>query len=125
MNVDDKITKEKFCEFAMSAINSIASLPDDMWEWALPTVTLRYKDSSYEVVVGLRDAEAADDESQATIDRIQATLDRLSVTVERYKRALTRISELRGNRVDIGMSVRAIADEALGNPPKQEEDDDL
>jgi hypothetical protein len=135
--VDDKITKEQFCEFAMSAINSLVSMPDDMWEWTLPTITLRFKNSSYEVVVGLRDAEEEDDEAQATIDRIQATADRLSdslarltsqstrdsVTIERYESALVRIADAE----NFGSPLQAIAAKALGDPPhpKQEEDDDI
>jgi hypothetical protein len=113
MEVDDKITKEQFRRFAMSAIDSVVAVSDEIWAYGLPTVVLRFR-NSYEVVVGLRDAEAPDD------PEAQVEIDALAVTLQRYKRALTDIADS-----PIGSPVRAIAAKALGDPPKQEEDDDV
>jgi hypothetical protein len=60
MDVDEKITKEEFRRFAMSAIESVVSVSDEVWKNSLVTVVLRFR-NSYEVVVGLRDAEQPDD----------------------------------------------------------------
>jgi hypothetical protein len=60
MDVDKKITKEEFRRFAMSAIESVVSVSDEVWKNSLVTVVLRFR-NSYEVVVSLRDAEQPDD----------------------------------------------------------------
>ena len=57
MGVDDKITKEEFRRFAMSAIECVIGVSDEIWECGLPTIVLRFR-NSYEIIVGLRDAEA-------------------------------------------------------------------
>jgi hypothetical protein len=60
MDVDEKITKEEFRRFAMSAIESVVAVSDEVWKNSLVTVALRFG-NNYEVIVGLRDAEQPDD----------------------------------------------------------------
>lgn len=56
IGVDDRITKEQFRACALSAIDSVTSVTDEIWESSLVTVVIRLN-NNYEVVVGIRDAE--------------------------------------------------------------------
>jgi len=95
--MEDKITKEQFRKTAMSAIDSVVAVSDEIWATGLPTVVLRFS-NNYEVVVGLRDAEETE----------------VSQMIERYERALTTIADGR----NFGSPLQAIAAKAIGIPPK-------
>jgi hypothetical protein len=60
-DVDKRITKEQFRRAATAAIESLLSVPDDLWDLALTTVVIRYN-NNYEVYVGIRDAEEEPDD---------------------------------------------------------------
>lgn len=51
-----KTSKEQFRKLALSAIDSVMAVSDDIWEQSNVTVILKDTEN-YEIVVGIRDAE--------------------------------------------------------------------
>lgn len=55
------MTKDEFQRLARDAIETLLSMPDDLWASGFPMLSLKYKGSEEAVFVGIKESEKKED----------------------------------------------------------------
>jgi len=55
------MTKEQFKKLALDAVETILTMPDDLWATGYPLLRLKYKGSDEIVVVGIAETDSEHD----------------------------------------------------------------
>lgn len=54
------MTKDEFARLTRDAIETLVSMPDDLWDSGFPMLSLKRKGSAEAVVVGIKESEKED-----------------------------------------------------------------
>lgn len=56
------MTKDEFKQLALGAIETLTSMPDDLWNGNFPYLSLKLKDSNEAAFVGIKETETHQEE---------------------------------------------------------------
>lgn len=61
ISMEEAMTKEQFRRLAHDAVETLLSMPDDLWESGFPMLSLKHKGSEEAVFVGIKETNREDD----------------------------------------------------------------